>query len=152
VIKFVFRLLKWAMLSALAATVVAKLLLESHGDPDTEEIDLISIFDGVVLASEASPFYGGKILNSFGGTTLDLRRAQPGPTGVHLDLAVLFGGVLIVVPEGWRVRSDLRVFAGGFDDATRTDANPDAIAIALTGFVAFGGVQVRSKPLIEVST
>ncbi len=151
-IKFVFRLLKWAMVSALAASAVAKLLLESYGEPDTEEIDLISIFDSVALASEASPFYGGKILNLYGATTLDLRKAQPGPTGIHLDVVAFCGGVLIVVPEGWRVKSALRVYVGGFEDATRTDADPDAITVTLTGSVALGGVQVRARPLIEVAS
>lgn len=150
--RFLFRVLKWFMVSALAASVVAKVVLESYGEPDTEEIDLISIFDSVGLASVASPFYGGKILDLFGATVLDLRKAQPGPTGVHLDLAVLCGGVLIVVPEGWRVRSDLKVFAGGFEDATRTDADPDAVTVTLTGLVALGGVQVRSKPPVEAAT
>lgn len=138
------------MIAALGTAAAAKLLLESRAEPDTEEVDLVSIFAGTQLVSTASPFYGGKILNLFAGTDLDLRKTTPAPTGIHLDVAILCGGLNVVVPEGWRVRCDAQIFAGGFNDATRTGNDPDAITVHLTGYVIFGGVNVVARKPVEV--
>ena len=151
-IKFIWRVFKYALIAALGAAAAAKLLLESRAEPTTEEVDLVSIFQGTELVSTATPFYGGKILNLFAGTLLDLRKTQPAPTGIHIDVAIVCGGLSILVPEGWRVHCDAGIFGGGFNDATRTGPDPDAITLHLTGFVVFGGVSVVAKKVVEVVT
>lgn len=143
--KFLFKTLRGFMLVALGVAGGAKLLLESNAEPTTEEIDLVSIFDGQNLKSEASPFYGGKIMAMFGGVVLDLNEATPAPTGVYLDLAVCMGGVVLVVPEGWRVTCDANVILGGFSDGTRTTADEDVPTVHLTGLVLMGGLQATNK-------
>ena len=149
--KFIFKVLRTAFIAALGTALAAKFLLESNAEPHTEEIDLVSIFEGNELVSTADPFYGGKLTAMFGGILLDLRRATPAPTGIHLDVAVLAGGVSIVVPEGWRVKASngLRVYGGGFDDGTKTTADPDAPTITLRGLIAGGGVQATTKSPVE---
>ncbi len=148
---FIFKVLRAGFLLALAAAVGAKFLLESHAEPDTEDIDLVSIFDGKHLVSTAAPFHGGNILSMFGGTLLDLTGAKPAPTGVFIDLAVVMGGVSIVVPEGWRVYNKSNFMAGGFSDVTRTDSSDEAPSVTLTGFVLMGGVQVSNESPIKES-
>lgn len=143
-----FRLVLVAMLGAAAA---AKLLLESNARPDTEEIDLVSIFEGQQLVSEASPFYGGKVMAMFGGVMIDLRKATPAPTGVFLDLAVMMGGLNLVVPEGWRVRFEGKLIAAGFSDETRTTADDDVPTVTITGLVLMGGVQATAKPSMQAA-
>jgi len=139
-----FRLLRMAMLGALGVAVAAKFLLESHAEPETEEIDLVAIFEGKRLVSEANPFYGGKIMAMFGGVLLDLRQSTPAPTGIHLDLAVMMGGVSLVVPEGWRVKYEGKVVLGGWSDDTRTTADDDVTNVIVTGFVVMGGLQATT--------
>ena len=143
--RFIFNLFRLALVALLGTAIAAKFLLESNAEPTPEEIDLVSIFEGQHLVSEASPFYGGKIMTMFGGVVLDLRKATPAPTGIYLDLAVIGGGVAIVVPEGWRVKFDGRLTASGFQDATRTTADDDVPTVTLTGFVFLGGVQAVTK-------
>lgn len=143
--RFIFKLLRLAIVASLGAAVAAKLLLESNAEPQTEEIDLVSIFESQNLVSEASPFYGGKIMTMFGGVVLDLRKATPAPTGIYLDLAVVMGGVSIVVPEGWRVKFEGTLTAGGFQDETRTTADEDVPTVTITGFVFMGGIQASTK-------
>jgi hypothetical protein len=150
VIRLILRLFRYVFITAMGVAGVAKLVLESHAEPDTEEIDLVSIYESRTLVSSADPFYGGKILAMFSGTTIDMRKATPGPTGIDLDLAICFGGLSLVVPEGWRVRSDVGFVAGGFSDATKTTADPDVPTVRLTGFVAFGGVQATTRSPMEV--
>lgn len=147
--RFIFKLIRLALISMLGAALAAKLLLESNAEPDTEEIDLISIFEGKQLVSQASPFYGGKVMSMFAGTLIDLRRATPAPTGVFLDLAVVAGGVSLVVPEGWRVRFEGNMIGGGFSDVTRTTAEDDVPTVTITGFILLGGLQATTRSPIE---
>ena len=149
--RFIFKVLRTAVLAALGTALAAKFLLESNAEPHTEEIDLVSIFEGNELVSTADPFYGGKLTAMFGGILLDLRRATPAPTGIHLDVAVLMGGVSLVVPDGWRVKTadSLSIVGGGFADSTRTTADPDAPTITIRGMIAFGGFQATTKSPVE---
>lgn len=144
-LRLIFKLFRLLLISAIGVAAAAKLLLESNAEPNTEELDLVSIFEGQHLASEASPFYGGKVMAMFGGVLLDLRKATPAPTGIYIDLAVAMAGVNLVVPEGWRVRFEGKTIAGGFSDQTRTTADPDQPTVTLTGFVVMGGVQATTR-------
>lgn len=148
--RFLFKLIRLALIAALGTALAAKFLLESNAEPDTEEIDLVAIFGGEQLKSTASPFYGGKILAMFGGAVVDLRDATPAPTGIFVDLAVVMGGLSLIVPEGWRVRFEGNMVAGGFSDETRTTADDDVPTVTLTGFVFMGGVQAATKAPVEV--
>lgn len=144
-LRTIFKLLRAAVLAVVGAAVAAKFVLESNAEPGTEDIDLISIFEGHELISTAQPFYGGKIMSVFGGVLLDLRQATPAPTGIYLDLIVVMGGVSIVVPETWRVEFEGTVVLGGFSDETRTNADDDVPTLHLSGLLALGGVQVTTK-------
>ena len=152
VFKFIFKLIRTAMIAGFGTALAAKFLLESNAEPATEEIDLISIFEGKHLVSSATPFYGGHVTSMFGGVLLDLRRATPAPTGIHLDLAVIMGGVSLVVPEGWRVKASqqLTILGGGFSDDTRTTAEEDVPTVTIRGFIAMGGFRATTKSPVEV--
>lgn len=143
--KLIFRLVRAVFAAVLGLAFAAKLLLESNAEPTTEEIDLVSIFEGQHLRSKAKPFYGGKVMAMFGGALIDLREATPAPTGVYLDLVVALGGVSLVVPEGWRVKFDGNIMLGGFQDETRTTADEDVPTVTVTGLVFMGGVQATTK-------
>jgi len=149
--RFIFRLVRLLGIAAVGTAVAAKLLLESNAEPGTEEIDLVSIFEGQHLVSEAEPFYGGKVMTMFGGVLLDLRKVTPAPTGIYLDLAVVMGGVNLVVPEGWRVKFDGNSVMAGFSDVTKTGPDDDVPTVTLTGFVFMGGVQATTQAPIEAA-
>ncbi|MDX1469306.1 MAG: hypothetical protein R3258_08185 [Acidimicrobiia bacterium] len=147
--KAIFRAVRFALLAAFGAALVAKFMLESNAGPETEEIDLVAIFEGKELISTADPFYGGKVLSMFGGVMIDLRKATPSPTGVDLDVMIVMGGLQLIVPEGWRVRNNTTIFAGGLDDSTRTTADEDVPNVNLRGTIALGGVQIVTKSSLE---
>jgi len=151
-VRKVLRLYGWFMAGTMLAALVAKLTLHSRGEPSSEEVDLVSIFDGIHLVSEADPFYGGKVMSVFGGILLDLRKAQPSPTGVHLDVIVIWGGLSVVVPPGWMVRNEADVFAGGYEDRAQPSADPDSPVVRITGKVIMGGLQVTTKSTVEAVT
>jgi hypothetical protein len=146
---FIFRLVRFAVIALLGTALAAKLVLESHATEDTEEIDLVNIFGGYKLLSAADPFFGGKVTTLFGGTLIDLRRAVPAPTGIYLDILVVFGGLSLVVPPGWRVVFDGTVTAGRIEDLTRPVSDPDAPLVRIGGLVALGGIEATTRPLVE---
>jgi hypothetical protein len=150
VFKFIFKTIRLGFLAMLGTAVVAKFMLKSNAREGTQEIDLVTIFDGDNLVSSADPFYGGKILTMYGGTVLDLRKATPAPTGIYLDLLVWMGRVDLVVPLGWRVDFTGKVIFGGFDDATQTTADPDAPTVKIGGLIVFGGLDATTKSPLEV--
>lgn len=149
---FRFFMLVWftALGAAVAMAGAAKLLLQSNARPETEEIDMVSIFQGTQLVSNAEPFYGGRILSMFAGTRLDLRKAAPAPTGIEIEVTMICSGLQVVVPEGWRVRFSGRNFMSGFSDATRTTADPEVPTVHITGLLAMSGLQATTKPVMEV--
>jgi hypothetical protein len=151
VLKFLKRLTQLGLVAALGAAAAAKVMLKSNAEPHTQEVDMVAIYGGEDLVSVADPSYGGKILTIFGGTRLDLRHTRPAPTGVYLDLLVVGGGVELIVPKGWRVEFTGKTIAGGFDDATSTDSNPDAVKIHVGGIVAGGGVHITNKTYEEAA-
>jgi hypothetical protein len=146
---FIFRFVRFAVIALLGAALAAKLLLRSHATEDTEEIDLVNIFGGYTLISAADPFFGGKVTTLFGGTLIDLRRAVPAPTGIYLDILVVFGGLSLVVPPGWRVVFDGTVTGGRIEDLTRPVTDPDAPLVRIGGMVALGGIEATTRPLVE---
>ena len=148
-IRFGFRLLRLLLVAVLGAALAAKFLLESHAEAETEEIDLVNIFGSKELVSSADPFFGGKITNAFGGTLLDLRKATPAPTGIYLDVLVVFGGVELVIPYGWRVVFEGTTFAGGFNDSTDPATDPDVPVVRISGIIALAGVRAASRSQVE---
>src|SRR5690606_41385305 len=71
------------------AGLAARLLLTGRGGPESDEIDLVTVFEGLHLRSNSSAFMGGSTLAPFGGIVLDLRRANLGPTGATLEVTTL---------------------------------------------------------------
>ena len=131
------------------AGLAARLVLRSRGGPDSDEVDLVTIYEGLHLRSTAEAFMGGTTLALFGGLVFDLRRAQLGPTGADLEVTTVFGGTGIIVPPDWRVEVDPRTFFGGLDLSTDYPNDDDAPVLRIRARTYFGGLQVESRPRLE---
>ena len=111
------------------------------------ELTAVGIFGGGERRLSTDRFTGAELLAVFGGIDLDLRDVSvPAPPAV-VEAVCVFGGVEIRVPEEWDVRIDvLALFGGASDDRPRrgaTDRERGDPDLVVTGFVAFGGVEVR---------
>ncbi len=108
-------------------------------------VDSTSIFGGAKKNIISKNFKGGDLVNIFGGTELDLSRADFTGTAV-LELTTIFGGTKFIIPSNWTVRSEAVTIFGGLEDKrnmqTVTD-NPDKILL-LRGTVIFGGIEIKS--------
>ena len=115
-------------------------------EPDADEIDLVATFGPLEYKSTANAFRGGTVTTWFGGGTVDLRGATLDPAGATIKANALFGGGNLIVPDDWRVETNL-VGIGGAGDG-RPDGNPAAGAptLVLEGKAIFGGWGVTSEP------
>lgn len=115
---------------SVAVALVVKRTHPSVGDEDSDELDLVTIFDGVDLKSRATAFRGGSWITMFGGGELDLREATLDPSGATLRVRAITGGGDIKVPDGWNVELDSKSFMGGIG-AHRPSATDDPYAPTL---------------------
>lgn len=119
---------------------------EQHGNAGSLEdyVDLLAVFGGIKKRIFSKTFKGGKATNIFGGTEIDLTQADIEGTAV-LDVVQAFGGVKLIVPANWEVKSDITSILGGVDDKRNTSTAPSSgKKLILTGTCIFGGVDIKS--------
>lgn len=107
----------------------------------------VVIFGGTSVKDASEHLTHREVSAIFGGATLDLRGARLDGEAT-VDALALFGGVKILVPQGWRiVLGGLPIF-GGYDDKTRTDGAlpPDAPVLKVNATAILGGVEVANEP------
>ncbi len=112
-----------------------------------DRVNSLVAFFGRNIVNESQQFGGGSVFAVFGGTEVDLRRARPVPEGAAMDVVVAFGGVDIIVPEGWRVEVKGIPLFGGWSNKTRRELVEDtAPLLSVEALVAFGGLDIAHKP------
>ena len=136
-----FKLGAWIGMAAAAAFV--KRAVPSRGAPESDELALVAVFDGIELESRATAFRGGSMLAWFGGIEIDLRNAELA-ADAQLSVHALFGGIEVTTPPHWRVESNMKALAGGVVVPADAGHDPDAPVLTLTGLAVFGGIEVRS--------
>lgn len=106
-------------------------------------VESTAIFGGDERIITGSRFSGGKIVNVFGGSHLDLTGFESTEPVCPVSINVVFGGCELYVPHGTRVsRNGLTCAFGGIEYKGIHDANAQNV-IELTGLVVFGGLEVH---------
>lgn len=109
--------------------------------------DYVNVFSGGERQVLSQNFRGGKITAVFGGIELDLTKAQLAPGVAEIELACVFGGATIIVPDDWFVKIEVTPVLGGFSDSRKLlpgrtiDSNRQLI---IRGTVVFGGGEIKS--------
>jgi hypothetical protein len=62
-----------------------------------------------------------------------------------INVFAMMGGFEILVPETWRVISEVTPFMGGIEDKSRTSSQPTAPCLVLRGFMMMGGVTIKNS-------
>ena len=111
-------------------------------------VDYTSFFGGIKKNVISKEFKGGEVTAVFGGAEVNLSQADITGT-VNLDLTAVFGGVKLIVPPHWQIRSsDFTTVMGGVED--KRQVYKDAAAqlsdkvLNLTGTAVLGGIDIRS--------
>ncbi len=127
-----------------AAAQVAKRMLPSYGDEDSDVFAAVAAMDGAEIVNRSDSFRAGSGTAVMGGMTIDLTGAEIS-TSATLELTAVAGGIDVTVPVGWRVEMASTVFAGGAENLTDPDAADDEAPLLLVDARAyFGGVAVRT--------
>ncbi len=117
------------------------------GESAEEVIRLTAVMGGVSSRGVGTDVRRGELCAVMGGIVLDLREAQPAEGRMTIDTCACLGGIEIIVPETWRVESEIAPIVGGFDDQTqRVSEGPPACTLLLTGTAILGGVVARNHP------
>lgn len=127
-----------------SATGETTLAEESYDTPE-DFVDSTSIFGGAKKNIISKNFRGGDLVNIFGGTELDLTRADMRGTAT-VELTTIFGGTKFVVPSDWTIKSEAVTIFGGLEDKRNMQnlsSNPDKVLL-LKGTVIFGGIELKS--------
>jgi predicted membrane protein len=113
-------------------------------DGGEDYFDLTTVFGGNKRKVFSKNFKGGETTCVFGGADIDLSQADINGT-VVIDIVQLFGGVKLVIPSNWELKSDVTAILGGVDDKRNApQAYSSNKKLILTGFVMFGGVDIKS--------
>lgn len=112
----------------------------------TGDLDEMNIFGGSKKKISNKNFTGGKIVNIFGGTEIDLTQADMPEGTCVLEVACIFGGVGLIIPAEWSVQVSVISILGGFGDKrtiiqNRVDPSKQLI---IKGVAIFGGGEIKS--------
>jgi predicted membrane protein len=131
----------------------AETIIPETGTPLSEEsynhddfIDTTSIFGGTQKVILSKNFKGGDMVNIFGGSEIDLTKADINGTAT-LEVTAIFGGATLIVPSNWVVKSEAVTIFGGISDKRKNVipfSENATKALILKGTVLFGGIEIKS--------
>jgi predicted membrane protein len=121
--------------------------VNSKGLGGDDYIDYVNVFSGGERQIASQNFHGGKISSVFGGIELDLTKARLAPGRNDLEIACVFGGATIIVPDSWYVTIEVTPVLGGFSDSRKIAPGrtvETSSQLVIKGAVVFGGGEVKS--------
>ena len=122
-------------------------VVTSKGAIGDDYIDYVNVFSGGERQIVSQNFKGGKISAVFGGIELDLTKAKLASGTSVLDIACVFGGATIIVPDDWYITIEVTPVLGGFTDSRKLSPGRTVDStkhLLLKGAVVFGGGEVKS--------
>jgi predicted membrane protein len=119
----------------------------SKGVVGDDYIDYVNIFSGGERQVVSENFKGGKVSAIFGGIELDMTKAKLAPGRNDIEIACIFGGATIIVPDNWSVKIDVTPILGGFSDSRKLSPGrtiDTTCQLVIKGAVIFGGGEIKS--------
>lgn len=110
-------------------------------------IDYVNIFSGGERQIVSQNFHGGKVTAIFGGNEIDLTKAKLAPGRSEIEIACIFGGTTIIVPDDWFVTIEVTPILGGFGDSRKLRPGTSFDTekqLVIKGAVVFGGGEIKS--------
>jgi hypothetical protein len=118
----------------------------SAGTATVSQLNEFALCGGGNRVVQSTDFRGGSITVVAGGFDIDLREAAIVGDRVSIDLFVMMGGVVLRIPENWKVVVNVTPLLGGSDLKARTIAPPDGTVrtLVVNGFILMGGLEVKN--------
>jgi len=121
--------------------------VSSKGMVGDDYVDYVNVFSGGERQIVSQSFKGGKVSAVFGGIELDLTKARLSPGRNELEIACVFGGATIIVPDTWFVTVEVVPVLGGFSDLRKLSPGrtvEPGSQLVIKGAVVFGGGELKS--------
>jgi predicted membrane protein len=115
-----------------------------QGSIEGEYFQEAAFFGGSEKSIISKNLKGGRVQCMFGGVELNMTNAEFDGQQAMLDIYVAFGGIEIIVPPTWIVKSDITPILGGFSDKRYIKPSENAPILFIKGTVIFGGCEVKS--------
>jgi predicted membrane protein len=112
-----------------------------------EFIDYVNVFSGGERQIVSENFKGGRLSAVFGGMEIDLTKAKLSPGRNDLEIACVFGGVTLIVPDDWNISIEVTPILGGFADSRKLIPGrtvDTSKQLVIKGAVVFGGGEIKS--------
>ncbi|MFD2286818.1 hypothetical protein GJU39_14485 [Pedobacter petrophilus] len=111
---------------------------------DNDIIDVVAIFGGNTQTVYSKNFKGGDISAVFGGADIIMTQADFAETA-SLDVTAIFGGIKLIVPHHWAIKSNVTAMFGSVEDK-RSHLTPGEFqkTLILNGTAMFGGIEIKS--------
>jgi predicted membrane protein len=122
-------------------------VVKSKGVLGDDYIDYVNVFSGGERQVVSENFKGGKVSAVFGGIELDLTKAKLASGRSELEVACIFGGATIIVPDDWHVTVEVTPILGGFSDSRKLSPGrtvDPAKHLIIKGVVILGGGEIKS--------
>ncbi len=116
----------------------------NESNTSDNSIDVNSVFGGSKKKIVTKDFKGGEVNTVFGGNDLDFSQADINGKAV-MELNIVFGGVKLIVPAHWIIKSEVDCVFGSVEDKRRDSNTADENKIlVLKGGVVFGSIEIKS--------
>jgi predicted membrane protein len=109
-------------------------------------LDATTFMGGIKKIVLSKNFKGGEISAVFGGAEINLTQADF-EKEIKLEVNAVFGGVKLIIPANWEIKSNATAVLGGIDDKRPIQNNPlsgPTKRILLEGNCVLGGIEIRS--------
>ena len=110
-------------------------------------LDEVAVFGGIERTVLSGNFQGGRITSVCGGVEINLLNASLAAGKNVIDVFAVFGGITLIIPADWRVKTEVATIFGGFNDERKFLTEPSLEVekgLYIKGFVVFGGGELKS--------
>ncbi len=108
-----------------------------------DELNSVLIFSGVNKKILSDNFNGGQVTAIFGGGEVDLSEVKTTQKVIKLELVAILGGLKLIVPNSWTVKSEGLGILGGYDNNTKI-TKKSTTELLIKGTAILGGVEVAN--------
>jgi len=112
---------------------------------DEDKMDEINIFGGSKKKIHSKNFKGGDIISIFGGSEINLLDAELSDGINTIECVAIFGGIVLIVPSDWTVKTEMVSIFGGFNDKRYKLETPNGDKLLIIkGVALFGGGEIKN--------
>lgn len=116
--------------------------------PDSGSLDsrfsVLAMLGGVARKINSRGFTGGEATALLGGCKIDLRDADISGEEAVIDTFAFWGGIEVIIPEGWSVVNKILPIMGGAEDRTRPSTMAVPKRLVIRGMAIMGGVEIKN--------